>query len=113
MYSNFILNLRKVHQINTWPRNPSNNFTLKNSLFGTVKLTRNADKSKSIENSQGIAFDGENSWSFVNDFCRNVVIFGANNSSSSHTDNRKNNFLREGPNNILIIALLQQKKIKF
>ena len=34
-----------------------------------------------------------------NDFARNAVIFGVNNSSSSHTDNRKNNFLElgEGP----------------
>ena len=28
-----------------------------------------------------------------NDFARNVIIFGVDNTSSSHTDNRKNNFL--------------------
>ena len=41
----------------------------------------------------------EGSWSFGNDFARNVVIFSVDNSSSSHTDNRKNNFLvlGEGP----------------
>ena len=41
----------------------------------------------------------EGSWSFGNDFARNVVIFSCDNSSSSHTDNRKNNFLvlGEGP----------------
>ena len=33
------------------------------------------------------------SWSFNNDFARNVVIFGVDNGSSSHSDNRKNNFL--------------------
>ena len=32
-------------------------------------------------------------WSFTNDFARNVVIFGVDNSSSSHTDNQKYNFL--------------------
>ena len=34
-----------------------------------------------------------------NDFARNFLIFGVNNSSSSHTDNRKSNFLvlDEGP----------------
>ena len=32
--------------MNTWPCNTTNNFTLKNCLFGTVKLTRNTDKSK-------------------------------------------------------------------
>ena len=32
-------------------------------------------------------------WSFGNDFVRNVVIFGVDNSFSSHNDIRKNNFL--------------------
>ena len=32
-------------------------------------------------------------WSFGNDCARNVIIFGVDNSSSSHADNRKNNFL--------------------
>ena len=46
----------------------------------------------------GIAFDGVNSWSFGNDYATNVVIFGFDNSSLSHSDNHKNNFLilREG-----------------
>ena len=44
-------------------------------------------------NGQGIAFDGDDSRSFCNDFARNVVIFGVDNNSSSHTDNRKNKFL--------------------
>ena len=30
---------------------------------------------------------------FCNDFARNVIIFGIDNSSSSHADNQKNNFL--------------------
>ena len=34
-----------------------------------------------------------------NDFARNIVVFGADNTSSSHVDNRHNNFLvlGEGP----------------
>ena len=99
MYNNFILNLYIVYELNAWPRNPTNNFPLKICLFGTVKLVRNADKSKFTYNGQGIVFDGEGSWSFGNVFARIVVIFGVDNSSSSHTDNRKNNFLAlgEGP----------------
>ena len=50
LYSNFILNLYIVYELNTWPRNHTNNFALKNCLFGTVKLTRTADKSKSTYN---------------------------------------------------------------
>ena len=34
--------------------------------------------------------------SFDNDYARNVVIFGADNSSSFHTANRRNNFLALG-----------------
>ena len=47
----------------------------------------------------GIAFHGLDLWSFANYFARNVIISGADNSSSCHTDNGKNNFLMlgEGP----------------
>ena len=44
LYSNFILNLYIVCELNMWPLNPANNFTLKNCLFGTVKLVRNTIK---------------------------------------------------------------------
>ena len=67
------------------PRDPTNNFPLKSCLFGTVKLVRNADKSKFTYNGRGIGFGGDGSWSFGNDFARNVVIFGVDNSSSFHT----------------------------
>ena len=47
----------------------------------------------------GITFDSASSWSFDNDTNKNVIIFGVDNSSSSHADNWKNNFLvlDEGP----------------
>ena len=93
LYSNFTLNFYIIYEINTWPRNLANNFTLNNCLFGTAKLVRNAIKSKFTYNCWGIAFDGEGSWRFGIDFARNAVIFGVDNSSSSHTDNQKNNFL--------------------
>ena len=50
-------------------------------------------------NGQGIAFEG--SWSFGNEFARNVAIFGVNNSWSFYTDNGKNILLvpGEGPTN--------------
>ena len=65
-------------------------------LFGTVKLTRKADKSKFTYNGRGIEFDGRGYWGSDNDTARNVVIFGVDNSSSSHIDNPKNNFLALG-----------------
>ena len=50
-------------------------------------------------NGPGIAFDGKGMWSYDNDFARNVIILLVDNSSSSHTDNQKYNFLLlgEGP----------------
>ena len=44
-------------------------------------------------NNYGIAFDGKGKCSFGNDYVRDVVIFGVDNSPSSHADNRKNNVL--------------------
>ena len=73
LYSNFILNLYIVYELNNWPHNPTNNFYLKNCLFGTVKSVRNAIKINFTYNGWGIAFDGEGSWSFDNDFARNVI----------------------------------------
>ena len=58
-----------------------------------MKLARNAIKNKFIYNGRGIVFDGKGLWSFGNGFARNDVIFVVDNSSSSYTDNRKNNFL--------------------
>ena len=42
-------------------------------------------------------------WIFGNDYSKNAVVFGINNSLSPHVNNQKNNFL-------VIIALVQQKK---
>ena len=40
----------------------------------------------------GIAFDGKDKWSFGNDSAMNHIIFGVDNSSSSHTNNCKKIF---------------------
>ena len=64
-----------------------------------VDIVKNSDKEKWVYSSYGIAFYGAGLWSFGSDFAKNVVIFDVDNSSSSHTDNDKNNslVLREGP----------------
>ena len=41
----------------------------------------------------GITFDRGDWWSFGNSTARGVIIFGVYNSSSSHVENIKNNFL--------------------
>ena len=40
-----------------------------------------------------VAFDGKSLWSFNNDSARNLIKFGVDNSSSSHTDNLENDVL--------------------
>ena len=58
------------------------------------------------------AKNGAGLWNFDNDFAKNVVIFGVNNSSSFHTDNCKNNFLELGKSSTLVLMdFLVQKKI--
>ena len=48
---------------------------------------------KWVYSGYGVICDSADLWDFDNDFSRNVVIFGDDNSSSSHTDNRNNNIL--------------------
>ena len=62
-------------------------------MFGVTNIAKNSDKSKYVYSCNGIAFNGLGSWSFGNDFARNFIIFGIDNSSTSHTNNRKKIFL--------------------
>ena len=43
--------------------------------------SKNNDKEKHVYSAYRIAFDGKVSWSFGNDFARNVTIFRVDNSS--------------------------------
>ena len=61
-------------------------------LFGATNIVKNSDKEKYVYSRYIIVFDGKGEWSFGNGYARNVIIFGVNNSSSSYTDNFKNNF---------------------
>ena len=60
----------------------------------------------------GIAFDKEGRWIFGNCYAENVIIFGVNNSSSSHANNRKNNLLvlDEADTLVLMKTLVHQRK---
>ena len=56
-------------------------------------IVKDNDKAKHVYSRNGITFDGKGKWSSGNDFARNVTIFEVDNSSTSHTDNFKNDFL--------------------
>ena len=64
--------------------------TLKKSLFGAIRLTKNADIDKYQYSSYGIGFDKKSSFSFPGGgFGQNVIIFRVDMSSSVHVDNKK------------------------
>ena len=50
-------------------------------------MVKNSYKENYVHSGCGIAFDRVSFWSFDNDTGKNVIIFGVDNSSSSHSDN--------------------------
>ena len=62
-------------------------------MLSATNNVKNNNKGKWVYSSDGIPFDGMNLWTFGNDFAGNAVIFGDDDSSSSRSDNCKNNFL--------------------
>ena len=62
-------------------------------MFGTVRLTKNADIDKYQYSGYGTGFDRKSSFSFAGDGSgQNVMIFGVDMSSSVHVDNKKGHF---------------------
>ena len=86
-----------VYDLEPWLRNHTNNFKFKNCLFGATNIVKNSDKEKYVYSGSRITFDSVGSWGFVNDFAGSVIIFGVENSLSSHFDNCNFLILGEGP----------------
>ena len=90
----------------------SDNPTLKNSLFGAVTLTKNAGIDKYSYSGYRIAFDKKSSFLFPGSGSgQNVLIFGADMSSSAHIDNKKKDILvlGKGPTQRLEHTLTAEK----
>ena len=83
-----IVNIYIVYEI-TSNYSDINYPTLENCLFGSVKLTKNADIDKYGYSGYGIGFDRNTSFSVGNEIGKNVIIFGVDMSSSTKIDNRK------------------------
>ena len=88
-----------VYDLDAWPRNSAINFKFKNCLFGATNIVKNGDKEKYVYSGYREAFGSAGSWSFDDDFGRNIINFVVDNNSLSHSENCKNNFLllREVP----------------
>ena len=90
------MTLTHKHVVNTYIASELNlrlyeqgaDFTLRNSLFGSVKLTKNANPDKYCYSGYSIGFDARGSFSLAGGggFAKNAIIFGADISSSVHSD---------------------------
>ena len=69
----------KCSHLDTWLRNPTNNFNFKNCLFGAASIVKNNDKEKYVYSGCCITFDSAGSWSFDN-----YVIYSSYNSRIFH-----------------------------
>ena len=70
--------------------NSNTDFTLGNCLFGSVKLTKNADPDKYKYAGYSIGFDSRSEFLFTDgNYGKNVIIFGADIISSVHVDNKE------------------------
>ena len=93
-------NLYISYKLNPQLRSLNTDFTLNNYLFGSVKLTKNAYVDKYKYSGYGIGFDSRSEFLFTDgSFGKNVIIFGADMSSSVHIDNKGKYILilAEGP----------------
>ena len=109
MHSWKIVNIYIVYELGVSVSNYSDP-ALKNCLFGSIALTKNADIEK--YGYSGYRFNRRSSFSFPGGgFGQNVLIFGADMSSSAHIENKKKEILvvEIGPTQRLERALITEK----
>ena len=106
-----IVNIYIVYELAASSSNVNDPAT-KNCLFGAVTLTKNADIEKYKYSGYGIGFDRRSSFSFTGGgFGQNVLIFGADMSTSIRIDNKGKDILvlGKGPTQGLESTLTAEK----
>ena len=112
------INIYCVYKLDQIASNRDTTFTLQNALFGAMQITKNADTSKYNYKGYGICFDEGGQFGHTiteggsahTTNTRNVLVFGADMSFSTHADNRTNNIyvmgeiFIQGINNTTIYA---------
>ena len=109
--NNKIVNIYIVYELAASSSHDSDP-TIKNCLFGAVTLTKKADIEKYKYSGYGIGFDRRSNFSFPSGgFGQNVLIFGADMSTSIHIDNNKKDILvlGRGPTQGLESTLTAEK----
>ena len=96
---NNVINIYCVYELDPIDFSRNNEFTIQNTLFGAIEITKNANTSKYKYKRYGICFDESESFSHVRKegnfnhtaLARNVIIFGVDMSFSKHANNKANN----------------------
>ena len=84
-----VINIYCVYQIEPISSSRVDTFTIQNALFGAMQITKNADTSKYKYKGYGICFDEGGSFSKGNiSNGKNVLIFGVDESSLVHANNK-------------------------
>ena len=86
------INIYCVYQLDPISSSRDPTYTIQTALFGAVQITKNADTSKYVYKGCGICFEevGMFSEGSISNG-RNVLIFGAHESSLVHSNNKANN----------------------
>ena len=96
---NNVINIYCVYELDPIDLSRNNEFTIQNTLFGTIEITKNANISKYKYKGYGISFDESESFTHVRKegnfnhttLARNVIIFGVDMGFSKHANNKANN----------------------
>ena len=95
--NNNAINIYCVCELQPVTASRDDTFTIQNALFGTVEITKNADTSKYAYKGYGICFDKGGTFSKGNiNNGLNVLIFGVDESSLVHANNKANNIYVRG-----------------
>ena len=90
--NNVIINIYCVYKLDSISSSRDDTFTVQNALFGAMQITKNADTSKYKYKGYDICFDEGGSFSKGNiSNGKNVLIFGVDESSLIHANNKANN----------------------
>ena len=82
------------YELDTWLRDLSSDFILKDCLFGGVKLAKNVDLDKYVYIGYGIGFDLHSKFLLPDaGVGKNVITFGVNMCSPMYIDNNKKDIL--------------------
>ena len=113
-----MINIYCVYKIDPIASTRDDTFTIQNALFGVVEITKNAGTSKYKYKGYGVCFDEGGTFSMGNiNNRRNALIFGVDESSLVHSNNKANNIyvmgdgIVQGINDITLYAEKHTAKI--